>query len=154
MTRGRSRVSSRMLVIAIALLLLSALGLTACGVLDPDGGKTVPMGQYAPPELKTQVIDSLRSQGYTPDNVSFVYVTYASSSDTSTVNVDGTFFGPSKEKGVVTSYAKITATLDKNGNWKVTGVTLGAAPSETTGEQKSEGATASATSASATTTKK
>ncbi len=149
----RSRVSNALIAAALLLLALSAVALAGCNVLDPDGGKTVPMSQYAPPEVKNAVLASLASQGFTADNPSYVYVTYASETDTGTVTVDGTFFGPSQEKGVVTSFAKISATLDKDGNWKVTKTTQGTAPSETTGEEKGAGEASADAGASSEATK-
>ena len=50
MTRGHYHAPPRVITIAlIALLAFGVFGLTACTALDPDGGATVPMKQYAPP---------------------------------------------------------------------------------------------------------
>lgn len=140
MTRERNRVMPRALAVVIAaVLVLGALGLTACSALDPDGGKSVPMGTYAPIAVKEAVLSSLASEGYVPDNPNATYVTFASPGDTSTVLVSGTFYGPSKEKGVLATFKEIKVTLSPEGVWKVTSTTAGVAAPEPKGEPKGEG---------------
>jgi hypothetical protein len=144
MTRDRNRVTPRAIAVAIAaLLLLGTLGLTACS-LDPDGGKSVPMSDYAPMAVKKAILESLAAEGFVPDNPNATYVTYASKGDTSTVLVVGTFYGPSKAKGVLATYKEIKVTVGPNGVWKVTSATEGVAAPEPKPEAEGEGAEAGA----------
>jgi hypothetical protein len=130
MTVGRRDVFVRASALAIAVVLtLGVVALSGCGVLDPDSGAS--MGtltkQYAPPGVKDQVISSLSAQGYTASNVGDTYVTYPDVADTSTVLVDGTFFGPGAEKGVLASYSAIVFKRNADGTWTVVKKTEGTA---------------------------
>jgi hypothetical protein len=141
MTPGRTRVMPRALAAAlIAVLALGALGLTACSALDPDNGKSVPMGTYAPIAVKEAVLESLASQGYRPDNPNSTYIVYASEGDKSAVVVTGTFYGPGKEKGVLVTFKEIRLSQGADGVWKVTATTEGVAPAEAKPEAAGEGA--------------
>jgi hypothetical protein len=126
----RHRVMPRALAIAtVVVLAVGALALAGC-VLDPDGGKSVPMSAFAPISVKEAVLASLAGQGFTPDSPSSANLTYPSQGDTSTILVAGTFYGPSKEKGVLTTYKEIKVSKQTDGSWKVTATTAGVAPAD------------------------
>lgn len=138
----RHRVMPRALAIAIVVVLAAgALTLAGC-TLDPDGGKTVPMSAFAPITVKEAVMASLAGQGFTPDNPNSAYLTYPSEGDTSTILVAGTFYGPSKEKGVLTTYKEIKVSKQTDGTWKVTGTTAGVAPADPKVSGEGEGGAA------------
>ena len=90
--------------------------------------------------MKEQVVQFLRSQGYEADDLEQTYVTWASETDTSTVVVAGTFYGPSKEKGVLATYKEIHLTQNADGTWKVTEAVAGIAAPEASAEAAGEGA--------------
>jgi hypothetical protein len=142
MTVGRRDVFVRASALAAAVVLtLGVFALSGCGVLDPDQGASMSSltKQYAPPAVKDQVISSLANQGYTASNVGDTYVTYPDASDTSTVLVDGTFFGPSSEKGVLASYSAITFKRGADGTWAVVTKTAGTAVRPPAGEEGKAG---------------
>jgi hypothetical protein len=98
------------------------------------------MAEYAPMVVKEAVLSSLAAQGFVPDNPNATYVTYASAGDTSTVIVAGTFYGPSKERGVLATFKEIKVVAGPEGVWKVTATTAGVAPPEPKPEAEGEGA--------------
>jgi hypothetical protein len=131
MTVGRNVVLVRASAVMMAVVLsIAVLGLTGCGpALDPDNGASISSltKQYAPPSVKDQVVASLVDLGYTPNSVGDTYVTYPDPNDTSTVTVDGTFFGPGPQKGVLSSYSVIEVKRSAEGSWTITKTTVGVA---------------------------
>ena len=145
MTVGRRDVFVRTSAVAAAIVLaLGMLALSGCGALDPDQGASLSTltKQYAPPATKDQVVAALSGLGYTASNVGDTYVTYPDPADTSTVSVDGTFFGPSAEKGVLASYSVIVVKRGTDGTWTVVNKTAGTAVRPTGEEGKSGEASA------------
>lgn len=142
MTVGRNNARTRLTVLAlIAALAITVLGATGC-VLDPDGGASLgaKSKSYAPIAVKEQVFASLEKQGYMPSSPGDTYMSYPDMNDTATVLVDGTFFGPSKEKGVLASYSSIEVKKSEEGSWTIVKTTAGTAKRPKAGaeEGKSE----------------
>jgi hypothetical protein len=153
MTVGRRDIFTRASVVALAMMLaLGVVALAGCGPLDPDNGASISKltTGYAPPAVKDQVINSLSALGYTASNVGDTYVTYPDANDTTTVLVDGTFFGPSNEKGVLASYSAIVIKRGADGTWTIVQKTAGTAVRPKGGEESKSGEASGSGEASAT----
>jgi hypothetical protein len=144
MTGRRNDAVGRWAVIAVAaLLLLGVLVLGGCA-LDPDGGASITVArEYAPTPVKVNVLESMKSQGFSISNYMYTYVTYPSVANTATVFVTGLMYGPSGQKDVLDIYKALKLTVNDKGFWKVDQAVKGVPPKDEIGPSEEASGTES-----------